>query len=137
MRRKQVMAVLLAVSMAAANAVAVPVETQAKIAAGEVGEVDSTDAAKVTLSGSVEGDEIIYVSDADVDEKTVTVAVDGEKYVAISKEEVTEDNLETLEDESVTLAKGDFDENAAALYLIPASVSGSGDAVTVGDVTPS
>ncbi len=87
MKRKQVMAMLLALSMAAANVVAAPVDAYAGISVAEnVGSVGTEEGTEttVTLEADVADGSKIYISADDVDgDKTVTVKPDGTTFEKI------------------------------------------------------
>lgn len=132
MRRKQVMAMLLAISMAAVNVAVMPAEAQAKIAVKpETGAVDENEGTIVKLTADVnEGDKIYIHSDDVKDSATVTVAVDGETYEKIiyAAEKPTDQTVSFGEDAtgSVTLdATNGFADNAtsATLYLLKKDAS--------------
>lgn len=132
MRRKQVMAMLLAISMAAANVAVMPAEAQAKIAVKPgTGAVDENEGTIVKLTADVkEGDKLYIHSDDVKDSATVTVAVDGETYEKIiyAAEKPTDQTASFGEDAtgSVTLdATNGFADNAtsATLYLLKKDAS--------------
>lgn len=135
MKRKQVMAMLLAVSLAAANVVTAPVDAYAAIyVAGSVGAVGAEEATKttVTLEGAVETGATIYISAADVEgEKTVTVKPDGTTYTRILKCDGVPAGVEDFTEESVSveITAADFtgETTAVELYLLKADAENIDD----------
>lgn len=122
MKRKQVMAMLLAVSLAAANVVTAPVDAYAAIyVAGKVGACSDT---TVTLAADVADGSKVYISAADVaGEKTVTIAADGTEYTKILK---SNENSPTSAEAfgsatgTVVIRASDFTDETTAveLYLL-------------------
>lgn len=135
MRRKQVMAMLLALSMAAANVAVMPAEAKAAIAVDEaVGILTDT---TVKLAEDVSDESKIYIHADDVkDDATVTVQLSGETYdrIIYSKTEPEEVSAFSGAKSSEELSKENgFADNAtsATLYLLKASVT---DTISAGDM---
>ena len=139
MKRKQVMAMLLALSMAAANVVTAPMDAYASISVAEgVGSVGTAEETKttVTLKADVADESKIYISADDVDgDKTVTIAVDGTTYTKIMKADSEPNSTEDFSgaETAKTLGESDFaDSNTqVTLYLLK---DGAEDTTTDGNM---
>ncbi|MDD7643144.1 MAG: hypothetical protein PUK75_11865 [bacterium] len=139
MKRKQVMAMLLALSLAAANVVTAPMDAYASISVaesvGSVGAAEGTETT-VTLAADVADGSKIYISADDVkDTNTVTVAVDGETYEKIIYSATEPEDVNAFESASgnVELGSETFSDSktVATLYLLPKSAENIGGMISV------
>ncbi|MFW5675726.1 MAG: hypothetical protein ACOCNL_05510 [Acetivibrio ethanolgignens] len=134
MKRKQVMAMLLALSMAAANVVTVPVDANAKVVCeNTVGTTQTQEnETTITLSSTVANASKIYVSAEDLkDNKTIKVMPDGETYEKILLSNKIPSKADEFTNKSETLNNSSFNSNkSVTLYLLKKGVTGAIDPLT-------
>lgn len=134
MKRKQVMAMLLALSMAAANGMTAPVDANAKVVCeNTVGTTQTQEnETTITLSSTVANASKIYVSAEDLkDNKTIKVMPDGETYEKILLSNKIPSKADEFTNKSETLNNSSFNSNkSVTLYLLKKGVTGAIDPLT-------